>query len=166
MEKLLGEFSVGLFIWQSFIFIGLVLLLRKFAWKPILESINERETSISNALSEAEQARKEMAAIKDDNQRVLKEARAEREALLKEARQTGSQLVDQAKEDAKQEAQKIVAQAQDAIKSEKQAAINDLKAQVASISVEIAEKMVHNELENKDKQLALVDKLLENVSLK
>lgn len=166
MEKLLGEFSVGLFIWQSFIFIGLVLLLRKFAWKPILESINERETSISNALSEAEQARKEMAAIKDDNQRVLKEARAEREALLKEARQTGAQLVDQAKEDAKQEAQKIMAQAQDAIKSEKQAAINDLKAQVASISVEIAEKMVHNELENKDKQLALVDKLLENVSLK
>ena len=81
MEKLINEFSFGLFFWQLFIFIGLVLLLRKFAWKPILDSVNERETSIKDAMNAAEEAKKEMASIQEDNQKVLKEARAEREAL-------------------------------------------------------------------------------------
>ena len=81
MEKLINEFSFGLFFWQLFIFIGLVLLLRKFAWKPILDTVNERETFIKNAINSAEEAKKEMASIQEDNQKVLKEALAEREAL-------------------------------------------------------------------------------------
>ncbi len=166
MEKLISEFSLGLVFWQSLIFIGLLLLLKKFAWKPILDAVNERETSIKDALGAAKDARKEMEAIQEDNQRILKEARAERETLLKEARNTGAQLVEQAKEEAKSEAQKIITQAQAAIENEKRTAIVDLKKQVASISMEIAEKMLHTELENKDKQLKLVDKLLDDVTLK
>ena len=86
MEKLIEEFSFGLFFWQLLIFLGLIFLLRKFAWKPILDAVNERETSIKDAMNAAEEAKKEMASIQEDNQKVLKEARAEREALLKEAR--------------------------------------------------------------------------------
>jgi F-type H+-transporting ATPase subunit b len=156
MEKLISEFSFGLFFWQTLIFVGLLLLLKKFAWKPILDAVNERETSIKDALSAAKNARLEMEAIQEDNQRILKEARAEREELLKEARKTSTQLVEQAKDDAKTEAQKIITQAQAAIQNEKRTAIIDLKKQVASISLDIAEKMVHSELENKDKQLKLV----------
>ncbi len=166
MEKLISEFSFGLFFWQTLIFVGLLLLLKKFAWKPILDAVNERETSIKDALSAAKNARLEMEAIQEDNQRILKEARAEREELLKEARKTSTQLVEQAKDDAKTEAQKIITQAQAAIQNEKRTAIIDLKKQVASISLDIAEKMVHSELENKDKQLKLVDKLLEDITLK
>ena len=93
MEKLINEFSFGLFFWQSLIFIGLILLLRKFAWKPILDAVNERETSIKDAMNSAEEAKKEMASIQEDNQKVLKEARAEREALLKDARSNGADIV-------------------------------------------------------------------------
>ena len=100
MEKLINEFSFGLFFWQLFIFIGLVLLLRKFAWKPILDTVNEREAFIKNAINLAEEARKEMASIQEDNQKVLKEALAEREALLKEARSNGAEIVAQAKMEA------------------------------------------------------------------
>ena len=142
MEKLISEFSFGLFFWQLFIFIGLILLLKKFAWKPILDAVNERETSIKDALSSADEARKEMASLQEDNQKVLQEARAEREALLKEARISGADLLAKAKEDAKLEADKILSQAQDAIQNEKRAAINELKNQVAQISLEIAEKVI------------------------
>ena len=86
MEKLISEFSLGLFVWQTAIFVGLLFLLKKFAWKPILDSVNERETSIKDALAAAEEARAEMQSLQSDNQRILKEARAEKEALLKEAR--------------------------------------------------------------------------------
>ena len=165
MEKLINEFSFGLFFWQLFIFIGLILLLRKFAWKPILDTVNERESSIKDAMSEADKARNEMAAIQESNQKVLKEARAEREALLKDARNTGAEIVAQAKTDAKTEANKIISQAQEAIQNEKRAAVNELKNQVAKISLEIAEKVIDTELANKDKQAQLVDKLLKDSSL-
>ena len=165
MEKLINEFSFGLFFWQLLIFIFLVLLLKKFAWKPILDTVNERESSIKDAMSEADKARNEMAAIKESNQKVLKEARAEREALLKDARNTGAEIVAQAKTDAKTEANKIISQAQDAIQNEKRAAVNELKNQVAQISLEIAEKVIDTELANKDKQAQLVDKLLKDSSL-
>ena len=121
MEKLISEFSFGLFFWQLFIFVGLVLLLKKYAWKPILDTVNARETSIKEALGAAADARKEMASLQEDNQRILKEARAEREALLKEARTTGAQLVEQAKADAQKEADRILTQAQAAIQTEKAA---------------------------------------------
>ena len=165
MEKLINEFSFGLFFWQLFIFIGLILLLRKFAWKPILDTVNERESSIKDAMSEADKARNEMAAIQESNQKVLKEARAEREALLKDARNTGAEIVAQAKTEAKTEANKIISQAQEAIQNEKRAAVNELKNQVAKISLEIAEKVIDTELANKDKQAQLVDKLLKDSSL-
>ena len=165
MEKLISEFSFGLFFWQLLIFIFLVLLLKKFAWKPILDTVNERESSIKDAMSEADKARNEMAAIKESNQKVLKEARAEREALLKDARNTGAEIVAQAKTDAKTEANKIISQAQEEIQNEKRAAVNELKNQVAKISLEIAEKVIDTELANKDKQAQLVDKLLKDSSL-
>ena len=165
MEKLISEFSFGLFFWQLLIFIFLVLLLKKFAWKPILDTVNERESSIKEAMSEADRARNEMAAIQESNQKVLKEARAEREALLKDARNTGAEIVAQAKTDAKTEANKIISQAQEAIQNEKRAAVNELKNQVAQISLEIAEKVIDTELANKDKQAQLVDKLLKDSSL-
>ena len=165
MEKLISEFSFGLFFWQFFIFIGLILLLKKFAWKPILDAVNERETSIKDALSSADEARKEMASLQEDNQKTLQEARAEREALLKEARTSGSDLLAKAKEDAKLEADKILSQAQDVIQNEKRTAINELKNQVAQISLEIAEKLIEGELEDIDKQTSLAEKLLKDASL-
>ena len=165
MEKLISEFSFGLFFWQLLIFIFLVLLLKKFAWKPILDTVNQRESSIKNAMSEAEKARNEMASIQESNQKVLKEARAEREALLKEARVTSAEMVALAKTNAQTEANKIIAQAQEAIINEKRTAVNELKNQVAQISLEIAEKIIETELDNKDKQAQLVDKLLKDASL-
>lgn len=165
MEKLINEFSFGLFFWQSLIFIGLIILLRKFAWKPILDAVNERETSIKDAMNSAEEAKKEMASIHEDNQKVLKEARAEREALLKDARSNGVDIVTQAKVEAKLEADKIIAQAQESIQNEKRAAITELKNQVAQISLNIAEKVIDSELESKDKQAKLIDKLIKDTSL-
>ncbi len=165
MEKLISEFSFGLFFWQLLIFIFLLLLLKKFAWKPILDSVNERESFIKNAMLEADKARNEMASIEESNQKVLKEARAEREALLKDARATGAEIIAQSKIDAQTEANKIIAQAQETIRNEKRAAVNELKNQVAQISLEIAEKVIDKELDNKNKQAELVDKFLKDVSL-
>lgn len=165
MEKLISEFSFGLFFWQLLIFIFLLLLLKKFAWKPILDSVNERESFIKNAMLEADKARNEMASIEESNQKVLKEARAEREALLKDARATGAEMIAQSKIDAQTEANKIIAQAQETIRNEKRAAVNELKNQVAQISLEIAEKVIDKELDNKNKQAELVDKFLKDVSL-
>ena len=165
MEKLISEFSLGLFFWQSAIFIGLLFLLKKFAWKPILSAVNERESSIKNALEAAKEARAEMESLQSDNQRILKEARAEKEALLKEARNTKAEIIASAKEEAQQEAQKILSQAQAAIQNEKRAAINALKEQVGSLALDIAEKVLKNELEHKDKQMQLVNQLLEDTDL-
>ena len=166
MEKLIGEFSLGLFFWQSLIFIGLFFLHKKFAWKPILDAVNERETSIKDALASAEAARNEMESLQSDNQRILKEARAEKETLLKEARITRSELINGAKEEAQMEAQKILAQAQEAIQNEKRAAVIELREQVGSIAMEIAEKVLQKELESNDKQLQLVEQLLKDTNLK
>ena len=166
MEKLISEFSVGLFFWQTMIFVGLLFLLRKYAWGPILGAVNERETSIKDALASAEAARAEMETLQSDNQRIFKEARAEKEALLKEARNTRADLINTAKEEAQEEAQKILAQAQEAIQNEKRAAISELKEQVGSIAMDIAEKVLQKELESKDKQVELIDQLLKDSNLK
>ena len=165
MEKLLGEFSVGLFFWQTLLFVALILLLKKFAWKPILDAVNEREQGIKDALDSAEQAKQEMANLQADNEKLLKEARAERDAMIKEARDIKNKMINDAKEEAKGEADKMVAQAQAAIGSEKKAAIADLKNQVASLSLEIAEKVVRENLSSDDKQQKLVKNLLDDSSL-
>ena len=166
MEKLISEFSIGLFFWQSMIFIGLIFLLRKYAWGPILSAVNERETSIKDALDSAEAARKEMETLQTDNQRILKEARAEKEVMLKEARNTRTDLINTAKEEAKAEAEKILIQAQEAIQNEKRVAISELKEQVASIATNIAEKVLQKELQSNDKQEQLISQLLKDSDLK
>ncbi len=165
MEKLINDFSLGLFFWQSVLFVLLLLLLRKYAWKPILNAVNEREEGIKNALKAAENAKLEMQNLQADNEKLLQEARAEREKMIKEAREIKAKMIADAKEEAKIEADKMISHAQTAIESEKKSAIADLKNQVASLSVEIAEKVVKSELSNKDKQLELVDKMLKDATL-
>jgi len=165
MDKLLAEFSVGLFIVQTVLFIGLFLLLKKFAWKPILGAVNEREEGIKNALDSAKKARLEMESLNADNERILKEARAERESMMKDARQIKDAMINEAKEDAKAEATKIMEQAQASIQSEKQAAIADLKSQVAELSIGIAEKVVRKELANDKDQSKLIEQLLKEVTI-
>jgi F-type H+-transporting ATPase subunit b len=166
MEKLVNEFSTGLFFWQILLFVGLLLLLRKFAWKPILNAINEREEGIRSALASAEAAKKEMQDVTADSEKLLQEARAERELMLKEAREIKEKMLADAKAQAQQEGDKLVAQARQSIEGEKKAAIDDLKNQVASLSVEIAEKVLQKQLEDKDKQLKLVDQLVGDLKLR
>jgi F-type H+-transporting ATPase subunit b len=166
MEKLISEFSIGLFFWQSMIFIGLLFLLSRYAWGPILSAVNERETSIKDALASAEAARTEMESLQSDNQRILKEARAEKEALLKGARITRADLINTAKEEAQAEADKILIQAQEAIQNEKRAAIKELREQVGSLAMDIAGKVLQKELDNKDKQVELIDQLIQDSDLK
>ena len=166
MEKLLEEFSLGLFVWQTLLFVALLLLLKKFAWKPILDAVNERETSIKESLSAAEKARDDMEAVQADNKRILKEARSERDALLAEAKTASIKIVNQAKEDAKAEADKITAQAQETIRNEKKAAINELKSQVAFLSVDIAAKVLQTELKDQAAQEKFVSELVKEIEVK
>ena len=158
--------EIGLIFWTALTFAILLFVLRRFAWKPILGAVGDREDSIRKALSEAENARKEMQNLQADNERILKEARAEREGMLKEAREMRDKIVSDAKEQAKVEADKMVKQAQDTIESERKAAVSDIKNQVANLSVEIAEKVLKEQLANKDKQLKLVEDMLGDIKLK
>jgi F-type H+-transporting ATPase subunit b len=165
MEKLLNDFSFGLFFWQILIFVLLILLLKKFAWKPILTSINDREQGIKDALASAEAARKEMHNLQADNQRILQEARLERDAMMKEAREIKEKMIADAKAEAQAQGDKMIEQAKAAINSEKNAAMAELKNQVAGLSLEIAEKLLKNELSNREAQTALVEKMLGDVKL-
>ena len=166
MEKLISEFSIGLFFWQTIIFILLIFLLKKYAWKPILDAVNEREEGIKNALLSAEKAKEEMASLQSDNEETLKKARAERDSLLKEAREIKQQLIDNAKNEAQSEAKKIISQAQETIQNEKKAAISDLKNQVATLSIDIAEKVLKEKLSDDKTQMNLVKDLVKDVTLK
>ena len=166
MEKLIEDFSLGLFFWMAVLFLALLFLLRKFAWRPILDSVNEREEGIKNALASAEDAKKEMQNLQASNEQLLKEARAERDALMKEAREIKDKMINDAKEEAKEVAAKLIQNAQTSIEQEKQAALSELKHQVAELSIGIAETVVKKELASKDDQLKLVEGLLEDVTLK
>ncbi len=165
MDKLINDFSFGLFFWQIILFVVLLLILRKYAWNPILNAVNDREEGIKNALAEADKARQEMQNINADNERILKEARTERDGMLKEARDIKNNLIEEAKEEAKTQGNKLIEQAKASIQSEKLAAISDLKNQVAELSMNIAEKVVKDELSNKDKQLKLVAQMLKEAKL-
>ena len=165
MDQLLQDFSPGLFFMQAIILLILILLMRKFAWKPILDALQTREDGIQDALDSAEKAKLEMQNLQADNQKLLQEARAEREEMLKEAREMKNNMIEEAKTEAEEQANKLMAQAQAAIEAEKKAAIVDLKGQVAGISLEIAEKVMRTELSNKDKQLQLVETMLAEKSL-
>ncbi len=155
----------GLVFWTAITFLCLLLVLRKFAWKPILGAVSDREDSIKNALAEADKAREEMENLKSDNEKILKEARAERDAMIKEAREIKDTMISEAKEEAKAQATKLIEQAKTTIQNEKLAAITDLKNQVADLSINIAEKVMKDELASKDKQVALVEKMLGDIEL-
>ncbi|PKA98332.1 ATP synthase F0 subcomplex B subunit [Flavobacteriaceae bacterium MAR_2009_75] len=165
METLVNDFSPGLFVVQTILLLGLIFLLVKFAWKPILTSLNDREEGIQGALEAAEKARKEMQNLQADNDKLLKEARAERESMLKEAREIKDKMIADSKEQAKVEGDKMLKQAQAAIESEKKAAVAEIKNQVAELSIEIAEKVLKEQLSNKEQQLKLVDSMLGDVKL-
>ena len=165
MGKLLDDFSFGLFIWQVVIFVGLIFLLKKFAWKPILDSFNEREDGIKNALLSAENARKEMQNLQASNERILQEARLERDSLLKDAREIKEKMIADAKEEAQTQGLRMIEQAKASIESEKNAAMAELKSHVSSLSLEIAEKLLKDELSNKESQMKLVEKMLGDVKL-
>ncbi|AJR02846.1 F0F1 ATP synthase subunit B [Siansivirga zeaxanthinifaciens] len=165
MDQLLNDFSPGLFFMQAIILIILILLMIKFAWKPILNSLQDREDGIKNALDSAEKAKLEMQNLQADNKKLLNEARAEREAMLKEARDMKAKMIEDATGEAEAQANKIIEQAQAAIESEKKAAMAELKSHVAGLSLEIAEKVLKGELSNKDKQLSLVESMLGDAKL-
>ncbi|HAD96541.1 MAG TPA: ATP synthase F0 subunit B [Cryomorphaceae bacterium] len=165
MEKLVNDFSVGLFFWQTLLFLVLLFLLRKYAWKPILKAVNDRESSIEDALNSAARAREEMEQLKSDNQKILNEARAERDNILKEAREIKESIIAEAREKAGTEANKIIEQAQEQIENQKMAAITELKNQVAEMSIQIAEKILRDELGNQEKQSALVQEQLKDFKL-
>jgi F-type H+-transporting ATPase subunit b len=157
--------GTGLIIWQLIIFVALVFLLSKLAWKPIINSLKEREGSIQSALDTAERARAEMSQLKSDNEKLLKEAREERDKMLKEARDIANRLKDEAQTDAKKSAEKILAEARAAINVEKEAAMRDVRAQVALFSLEVAEKLMKKNLASDKEQKTLVEGYIKDLKL-
>jgi len=157
--------GLGLVFWTIITFLILLIILKKFAWKPILGAVSEREESIKNALLSADNARKEMQNLQADNQRILQEARLERDAMLKDAREIKEKMVADAKNEAQVQGQKMIEQAKAAIESEKNTAMAELKLQVSTLSIEIAEKLLKDELSNKATQVKLVEKMLGDAKL-
>ena len=165
MEKLIEQFSVGLFFWQTILFLILLFILKKYSWKPILDSVSERENTIRESLDSAEKAKKELAELQSKNESLIAEAKIERDALLKEARELKDKIVGDAKGEAKEEADKIVQAAHAAIEAEKAGAIAEMKSEMASLSIEIAKKIIRKELSNNDKQKSLANELVADIKL-
>ncbi|MFN5346396.1 MAG: F0F1 ATP synthase subunit B [Bacteroidota bacterium] len=163
MELVKPEF--GLVFWMTLSFLIVVFILSKFAWGPILNSLKERETSIEDALNAAKKAKDEVANMKAENEALLQEARQERDRMMKEARDTKDAIVAEARSKAKSESDRLLAMARESIQNEKMAAITELKNQVATLSIEIAEKVIRQQLANDEKQKALVTELLKDVKM-
>lgn len=163
MELVKPDF--GLIFWMTVSFLIVVFLMRKFAWGPILSSLKERETSIEDALNQAKKAKEDVANMKAENERILQEARNERDKMIKEARETKDAIVNEARTKAQVEGDRIITIARETIQNEKMAAVTELKNQVATLSIEIAEKVIRQQLSNDDKQKALVSDLLKDVKL-
>lgn len=157
--------GLGLIFWQAVTFLLVLFLLSKFAWKPIMSSLREREETIEGALRSAEQAKQEMLKLKADNEKLLDEARAERDQMMRKAQQTADAIVEEAKEKASAESSKIVENARLAIQSERQAALEDIRKQVATLSIEIAEKLLRNQLKEERAQRELVNQLVKESNL-
>ena len=157
--------GLGLIFWSVITFLILLFILRKFAWNPILNAVEEREEGIKNALLSAENAKKDMQNLKSDNEKLLAEARAERDAMMKEAREIKEKMINDAKSEAQTQGEKMIAQAKSAIESEKNAAMAELKNQVSTLSIEIAEKVLKSELANTEAQTKLVVQLLGDAKL-
>src|SRR5579872_1572397 len=157
--------DLGLFIWNLLAFVILYVILRKTAWKPILRSLKEREQGISDSLASAEKVKAEMAQLKSENEALLAKAREERAQLLKEARETKDKIINEAKDQAKQEAGKIITDARAAIETQKMAALTEVKNQVGTLVVEVAEKILRRELADKAQQEQYIRQLSNEVKL-
>ena len=157
--------EIGLVFWTTISFLILFFLLARFAWKPIMGAIGERERSIEDALLKAEAAKEEMARLTNENEALLKQARAERDLILKEAKQVKDQIIGEAKAAAQTEGNKIIEKAKIEINSQKAIAMADVKNQIATLSVDIAEKILRKQFEDKHKQDELVADLLKEVKL-
>jgi len=155
----------GLIFWMTITFSLVLFILSKFAWKPILNSIREREDSINNALNAADEARKQMDALKSDNEKLLQQARIERDALLKEAKEMKDEIISQAKKSADDESRRILTAANESIESAKIKALNELKTQVAVLSVDLAEKVLSKKMEDRSAQEAFVNENLKSITL-
>lgn len=157
--------GTGLIFWQIVVFLGLVFLLGKFAWKPILNSLHEREHSIKQALDSAEQAKRDMATLKADNEKLFREAREERDRILREAREVANRLKDEATADARHSTEKIMSDARALINAEKEAAMRDIRIQVAQLSLQISEKLLRKDLSDNKEQKALVENYMNDLDL-
>lgn len=157
--------DLGLLFWQFVVFLLLVFLLAKFAWKPILTGLREREETIENALRQADQAKLEMQALKAGNEKLLAEARQERDRILKEATTISEQLIEQAKQKATDEGARMIMQAREAIQNEKNAALAEVKNTAAQLSIDIAERILRRELSDATAQKQLVTDYLQEVKL-
>lgn len=157
--------DLGLMIWNLIGFLIVLLILRKFAWKPILKSLKERETGIADALATADKVKAEMAQMKSENEALMAKAREERAIMIKEAKEASNKMIAEAKDRAKAEYDKIVADAQQAINQQKNAAITDVKNQVGNLVIEVTEKVLRRELANKAEQEKYIKQLAEGVKL-
>lgn len=157
--------DTGLFILQTLAFLILLFVLGKFAWKPILSGLKEREETIENALLSAEKAKNEMQALQADNQKLLAEARAERDKILKEAVATANAIKEEAKEETSKIAAKMIEDAKASIENEKRAALADVKSTVAALSLEITEKILKKELADEKAQQSLVEGYIKELNL-
>lgn len=157
--------AIGLVFWMLVSFGIILFILKKFAWKPILSALKSREESIQKALDEASSARMEMANFKNESERIINEAKIERDNIIKEARDAKDSIVSEAKTKAKEEAEKIMRNARETISNEKMAAITELKNQVASLSIQIAEKILKVELSSEEKRKVLINNLIDEVKM-
>jgi F-type H+-transporting ATPase subunit b len=157
--------SFGLIFWTLLAFLIVFFILRKFAWKPILSSLEAREKGIADSLETADRVRAEMAQLKSENEELLAKAREERAAMLKEARDIKDKIINDAKEQAKTEASKIMSETQQAIEQQKMAAMTDVKNQVGKMVIEVSEKILRKELGTKEAQEAHIKDLVEEVKL-
>jgi len=157
--------GLGLVFWMVLSFSVILFILKKFAWKPILKALKERESTIDTALKSADKAREEMEQLKADNEKIIKEAKNERDILLKETRQVKDKIISEAKEKANSDAKKIIEDAKEKIESEKEAALDEIKIQVASFSVEIAEKILKKKLEKSKEQKDLINGLIDDIKI-
>lgn len=155
----------GLIVWQLIIFVLLFFFLSRIAWKPIISSLKERETSIQNALDTAEKARLEMSQLRADNEKLLKDAREERERILREAREVSNRMKEEAQLDAKKSADKIIEDAKAAINIEKQAALKEVRIQVSMFALDIAEKLLKKNLSTDKSQKDLVDSYIKDLKI-
>jgi F-type H+-transporting ATPase subunit b len=157
--------SFGLIFWTLLVFLILLFILKKFAWKPILASLKEREVGIAESLSTAERVRGEMTALKSENEALLVQAREERAKMIKEAKDTSDKMISEAKEKAKNEFERIVAEAQGAIQQQRNAALIDVKNQMGKLVIEVSEKVLRRELSNRNEQENYIKDLAESVKL-